>query len=627
MFDCWLEDLKELYKNNPRHRKAIVRLMVAVITGKVLIRCLGRGMTWHRKKVLAQTISLTLVVVLLLGMIFKQEDMAATLQSRKEPVMQETVLNVIENGNSSAHLGLNSSAVQKRESIENGRQQAANMDSKDKSVEREEQSGFENRKGNRVIRGGTGDAGKNGNIVAPQGGGDEDNAYPLSLVQGMYEDHGQAADIQKKTTRYQKPTDVCTNNMYSKMADLGIVDSSTDTEKVVSGGAVALSVSGNAVWIQGIKEEGTTAGTTDAASVTGSAAAVSGGGALVDFSKGTKQYADALLPALEFGLENSRKLSSENFDLYCTNSTKAVINPVLGAMQYHCLYDGGYKVLFAQLNQPEFQLPKDFYGSVMVLGRDEADQVMSGAVKYYLIEDHKPEISFLGGETTGTAPYTLWVDVSDSGQMVSGIRKISCRVNGEEYAIPATDIIEYTSLGESLEVPSKCRYPIVLQQEGTYDVEVTVVDYAGNETVAEKQLKVSKPELVSVYMQNQFKIHIDPQQLNKREKIYTDDIMLANVSEFDVNVKIDNIVLTVKDEKYPEGVKDCTIYLVAPDTGKKIKLSKGQNKNLYSFNLSSKEKEKENILRFVGDLTENSEARWKDSDVSIDIQMSFEKGK
>lgn len=616
MSDRWLEKLKRLYRDNPEHRKAIVRLMVVVVTCRVVSRCLGRVMTWHRRKVLVQTVSLTLIFVLLLGSILKQEGDVSILQSREASAKQETAFNVKENGDSSVHLELNTSSIQRQELSGNNGQREADAKPENSSGADKSQINSVSGKKNQVVYSPDDKQLREGNVVASQNSKDEDNSYLLSLVQGTYEDHGQEIDIKEKTMRYQTPVDVLSGDLYREI--FSIPDGTTYDEKAVSGAATAITVSGNAIWVEGMEDGG------NAANMVGNEV-VSEGGASLEFPEETTQPSATPIPEIEFLAGNEQKLSAGDYDIYCTNSTGASICPMLGAMQYHCLYGEEYKVLFAQLDHPQFQLPNDFYGSVMVLGRDEADHTMAGARKYYLIEDHKPEITFSEGGDTYTAPYTLWVNVSDAGHMVSGIQKLSCRVNGKDYEITAMDIAEYTSLGESLKVPSQCYFPVDLQQEGTYDVEVTAVDYAGNEMVKEKKIVVSKPELVSVYMQNQFKIHIDPQQLQKREKIYTDDIVLANVSEFDVKVKIDNISLSVKDDTYSDGVKDCTIYLVTPDTGKKIKLSKGDNKMLYSFILSPGESGKERNLRFVGDIIENSDKMWKDSDISLDIQMSFEK--
>ena len=160
-----------------------------------------------------------------------------------------------------------------------------------------------------------------------------------------------------------------------------------------------------------------------------------------------------------------------------------------------------------------------------------------------------------------------------------------------------------------------------------YEVGVVVFNAErGNEAVVEQVIEVTEPELVSIYMPRNFTIHIDPQQLAGKEQIYSDNVELKNVSKFDVRVNIDNIVLNVNDEMSADGVlKDCDIYLIAPDTGEKIKLSKGENENIYSYCLPVEAVGDLANLRFVGTTTAGSERMWKGSDISLSLQVSFVK--
>ncbi|MBO5470234.1 MAG: hypothetical protein J6A03_10935 [Lachnospiraceae bacterium] len=142
----------------------------------------------------------------------------------------------------------------------------------------------------------------------------------------------------------------------------------------------------------------------------------------------------------------------------------------------------------------------------------------------------------------------------------------------------------------------------------------------------ERTIQVTKPELVSVYMPETFTVHIDPQQLAGKEQIYSDDITLHNNSEFGVKVTIKSIELTVKDEVSDTGVKkDADIYVIAPDTGEKIQLKKGLNKKVYSYILPEGAEGDIANLKFVGTTSDGSDAMWRDSDISIQVQLEFEK--
>lgn len=139
-------------------------------------------------------------------------------------------------------------------------------------------------------------------------------------------------------------------------------------------------------------------------------------------------------------------------------------------------------------------------------------------------------------------------------------------------------------------------------------------------------VRVTKPELISVFMPEKFAIHIDPQQLAGREQIYSDDIMLKNDSAFDVQVTVKEVEVIVRDTVSDAGVrKDCDLYLVAPDTGKRIPLKKGTNKDVYSYCLKKGAEDVRGKLRFVGSTTKGSDAMWEDSDVMVRVNLGYTK--
>jgi hypothetical protein len=84
--------------------------------------------------------------------------------------------------------------------------------------------------------------------------------------------------------------------------------------------------------------------------------------------------------------------------------------------------------------------------------------------------------------------------------------------------------------------------------------------------------------------------------------------------------------VSINSETSEHGVqKDADLYLVAPDSGKKIKLEKGSNKDVYSYRLPVGEQGDLASLRFVGSLSEGADSMWKDSDVSINLKLRFDK--
>lgn len=340
---------------------------------------------------------------------------------------------------------------------------------------------------------------------------------------------------------------------------------------------------------------------------------------------------DTIAPDLQVK-EGIKTVESEDRVIYCTNDNNIYLDIRDGSEsagntieQIRFLYSDKLKYVVDYFEEPKITLEEDFYGRIVMNCKDKAGNVSDIQSQYILVEQNAPEITMTVDERC-TAPYTLWVTVTEVGDIVSGIQSIQCVVNGENYEVKEATVSETVKLDNELDVSSKIVFPIEIQEVGSYTVDIQVVDYAGNETMVGETLEVTEPEMVSVYMPKNFTIHIDPQQLAGREQIFSDDITLDNVSEFDVCVKIDEIILNVKDEVSDTGVKkDCDVYLVAPDTGERIELSKGKNENVYTYCLPQGNKADIDNLYFIGNTTEGSDRMWKGSDISIQVKLSFEK--
>lgn len=320
--------------------------------------------------------------------------------------------------------------------------------------------------------------------------------------------------------------------------------------------------------------------------------------------------------------------------IYCTNQPKVGVtvkdgdkDKSAGTEKVSYVYGDKIACIVDSLEEPKVTLPQDFFGRVLLNCEDKAGNTSDIISQYYLIDQNVPEVTFSDSEIC-TAPYTLWIDVTDTGHIVSGIDNIECTVNGENYKITDLRPQENVQLTDTLKVPSKAGFSIPFDKEGNYQVKIQVTDHAGNITIEEKTIAVTQPELVAVYMPQEFTIHIDPQRLLGKEQIFSDNITLDNVSNVDVRVQVEDIIVTANDEVSDTGIiKDCEIYLVAPDTGRKIKLNKGSNKDIYSYCLPMNAKGEVKNLYFVGDTTEGSETMWRNSDITINVKLSFNKWK
>lgn len=339
---------------------------------------------------------------------------------------------------------------------------------------------------------------------------------------------------------------------------------------------------------------------------------------------------DTVAPVLGMDRDLFHLLEAERKDIYCTNNFRLSVScndleTGSGIERLSYVYGDKTKILFDHLEEPVLSLTDDFYGKVVMNCTDRAGNPSETVEEYFLVEDDAPKVSVAKGNLC-TAPYTLWIDVLDDGNIVSGIESMKYTVNGEEFAIENPIVCETTELYQNLTVVSEYKFPIVLQEVGTYDICVTAVDNAGNVTEYETQVEVQEPQLVSILMPDSFTIHIDPQRLLGSEQIFSDELVLENMSDFDVRVNIDSVCLEVQDGVSDQGTeKDCTIYLTAPDTGEKLALQKGINEEVYSYRLPKGAQGDIRQLFFSGNVTEGSDEMWKDSDISINVKLSFEK--
>lgn len=341
---------------------------------------------------------------------------------------------------------------------------------------------------------------------------------------------------------------------------------------------------------------------------------------------------DTVAPMMVLNEEGLGKLQGDNKTIYCTNSSKLkiLLNDAVEAVQGTGIdklcYVYGDKLCYVVecAESAELQVADDFYGRVLMNCSDKAGNMSEILSKYYLVESNAPTVS-MAMDTFCTAPYTLWIDVADAGHIISGIQKVECSIDREAYNIDNLTLLESVTVDKGISVPSKYEFSVPFTEAGDYQVTVTVTDNAGNVTVQEQTVAVTKPELVSVFMPQEFTVHIDPQQLLGREQIFSDEITLVNNSEFDVEITVTNIELTVKDSVSDTGIKkDCDIYLIAPDTGEKIPLKKGNNKNVYSYCLPEGNGNLDNLM-FVGTTTEGSDKMWEDSDITICVELVFKK--
>lgn len=459
-----------------------------------------------------------------------------------------------------------------------------------------------------------------------------DEPEVLSPIQALLENNGESRQSATVEMRYQYPVsigdDVKQNydgvqsaaDYIKKMvyvADRVEAEGAAEGE-LASPGAISISQTA-------IQAEVDSASATNDESVSG--AACSG---VEDIDTKDTDTADAAVPVLALDEGKYRKLQGKDKTIFCTNDNNIQVvvsdgEEGTGVEKICYVYGDKLRYCIDPSQNCGLQVSDNFYGQIIASGFDAGGNRSEPVSGCFLVENRAPQIRFSQDDFC-TAPYTFWVDIGETGDIVSGIRDVTCTVNGQPYEITNLAMLEKTLLDEELEVPTGCEFSIPFAEEGDYSVVVTVTDNAGNTATEEKLVQVTKPELISVFMPEKFAIHIDPQRLSGKEQIYSDDITLKNDSDFDVQVTVKKVEVLIKDDVSDTGIrKDCDLYMIAPDTGEKIPLKKGENRNVYSYCLKKGVQDDMGKLRFVGDTTEGSEAMWEDSDVVIRMDLGFSK--
>lgn len=276
------------------------------------------------------------------------------------------------------------------------------------------------------------------------------------------------------------------------------------------------------------------------------------------------------------------------------------------------------KILFnmAETNNLKVDMPHDFYGDIAVkenLGADNDTTLAKGRV---LIDASKPIVGVLSEDS---ARYEI--KILENGNIISGLKFVECYMDGKKIDVSSKNMTKQVCLGYNVKVPSE--YVVSLNPlEGKHTLYVRVEDNAGNITEEKREISVIKQVPVSVLTLKKFVIHIDPQKLKWKEQIYSDAVLMKNMNDYDIKATISSI--NVKVSKENDKYKKCKIYMVMPDTGKKILLKNGKNDKSYSFIIPHGNQNRQKYLRFVGKIYDDKYGMWKNEDISIDMKTSYE---
>lgn len=596
-----MKDVKQKRKVNNNagaFRRKCIRIIVYVC---VFFIVLNRRLSVTAKKRLAVSFSGLVVAMAILFSLLGQGDMETTAQKISMRTTLDGSHNRVTTGHTEAKIELNRSRVLNEKEESEGTV-TENPESKDGKAEQYSNASVVT--GNRKTP-----SGDQPNKI-------EQQKQTLTQVQALLANNGESRQSDTVRICYQYPVELGHDlrqnyNRVQSAKDYIFRDVYDVTRGEKTEGGSPQAVSSQAVTFQTVLPQTVTAQAVTAQAVEGS-----------DATEGTG------VPVLTLREEKITKIRSNNKEIFCTNDNHIQVDASDGRkgsdIEEICYaYSDKLKYCVEPFKETWMEVPDDFYGRIYAKCTDTESKTSAILSEYFLVEKQAPEIQF-SQDAFCAAPYMFWVNIGETGHIVSGVRDVTCTVDGKLYKITDLTENESTILDKGLEVPTKCEFSIPFAEVGSHRVVVTVTDYAGNKSTKETMIQVREPELISVFMPREFAIHIDPQQLAGREQIYSDDIILKNNSNFDVKVTVKNVQVTVKDEVSDVGVKkDCSLYMIAPDTGERIPLRKGKNQGVYSYCLPKESEKQIGKLQFVGETAKGSDEMWKDSDVVITVDLGF----
>ena len=259
----------------------------------------------------------------------------------------------------------------------------------------------------------------------------------------------------------------------------------------------------------------------------------------------------------------------------------------------------------------------EMYGDIVLKEEAQAEGDVILASRRILVDTSKPVI---GVFTENKTSYDI--KISENGDIISGLKSVECYIDGKKIDISENNVTKEVCLGYNVKVPVE--YVVSLTpSEGKHTLYVKAQDNCGNVTEEKTDIIVEKQMPLSVLTLKKFVIHIDPQKLKWKDQIYSDAVVMKNLNDYDIKATVSDINIEVSREN--DKYRKCKIYMVMPDTGKKVLLKNGNNTGSYSFTIPHGDKIKQNYLRFVGKIYDDKYGMWKNEDISINMKTSYER--
>ncbi|MCM1282794.1 MAG: hypothetical protein NC242_04020 [Roseburia sp.] len=334
--------------------------------------------------------------------------------------------------------------------------------------------------------------------------------------------------------------------------------------------------------------------------------------------------------------------------------------------------------LFCDLNGEAFELPlsngyasftlPEIYNGVIrfyTLGLD--GNVTAEMTEYVIAEKTVPVLDYVNviSPTDGTS--AVRVSLEDSGEIISGLNNVECKVDGIPYTEYAPNVFGKVLLCSGEEVVSGFSFDIPLQDDEIHTIEIIVADNVGNILEQSFRVHASQMDVVSVVLPTSFAMTIFPYASNGN--IWGEDIVVANQSEFPVEVTLKSTQIDI-DHTLPENkiikssvpvgnvleqpidltkqedgsIKDAKLNLNLKMFGRKnsvLELQEGYsmpgtrfvlepgNPDTNAAALQSDPNEKSvisgdyAIVNIRGTIAEGSEYMWKDGDIAVALTFTF----
>lgn len=309
----------------------------------------------------------------------------------------------------------------------------------------------------------------------------------------------------------------------------------------------------------------------------------------------------------------------------------------------YCRYDGIENCYEPEGDKAVITLPDSFYGTVEIWCKDKAGNESEVYSAVYLTDVTKPQVNVSTRLTVPELAYDeLLIEITDPGNINTGIQSVEYTLNGEQYTpeitVSSKEIVKQEEpTDEEVEEAEKAEAeetdgdePVVVTissfrlqiTEETSELMLSVRDYAGNlQQCSYLITKEPEPEAYQIQMPNQLFLTIDPYQLMGEEQIVSEGNYIKNLNEFPVTIKISAFEYTVKKDNFPEEVTPCELNLCVTDE-EPVKLNEGVSNDVLEFKLEPQE---QRDIRFYGSLKTGTEHLWRAGDINIKFVCVFEK--